>query len=72
MYLIKDKSKCYYFNYMMVVGNFDNFLLDEKSFEHSYKNILIYDISYKTFMGAKPLSIRFDKIDGFIKSHDET
>ena len=57
---------------MMVVGNFDNFLLDEKSFEHSYKNILIYDISYKTFMGAKPLRISFDKVDGFIKTYDGT
>ena len=36
-----------------------------------YENILIYDISYKTFMGSKPLRIRFDKIGGFIKIHDE-
>ena len=41
-------------------------MLDEKI----YKNILIYDISYKTFMGSKPLRIWFDKIDGFIKNHD--
>ena len=31
------------------------------------ENILVYDISYKLFMGKKPLRIRFDKIDGFIK-----
>ena len=37
----------------------DNILLDEKL----YGNILIYDISYKTLIGAKPLSIRFDKVD---------
>ena len=41
-------------------------LLDEKI----YKNILIYDISYKTFMGSKLLRIWFDKIDGFIKIYD--
>ena len=34
------------------------------------KNILIYDISYKTFMSSKPLRIMFDEIDGFIKIHD--
>ena len=28
---------------------------------------MIHDISYNTFMGAKPLCIRFDEIDGFIK-----
>ena len=33
---------------------------------------MIYDISYKTFIGAKPLHISFDKIDGFIKIYDET
>ena len=35
------------------------------------KNILVYDISYKTSTGAKPLRIRFDKIDGFIKIHNK-
>ena len=43
--------------------DFDNILIDEKSL----KNILIYDISYKTLIGLKPLRIRFDKIDGFIR-----
>ena len=28
---------------------------------------IVDDISYKTFMGKKPLPIRFDEIDGFIK-----
>ena len=43
------------------------------SYKKSYKtskNILIYNISYKTFMGSKPLHISFDEIDGFIKIHD--
>ena len=33
-------------------------LLDEKT----HGNILIYNISYKTFMGAKDLCIRFDNV----------
>ena len=35
----------------------DNILIDEKPHE----NILIYDISYKTLIDSKPLSIRLDK-----------
>ena len=38
--------------------NFSNFLLDKKI----YKNILVYDVPYKTSMG---LRIKSDKIDGF-------
>ena len=33
---------------------------------------LIYDISYKTLIGPKPLRSRFDKIDGFIIIYDGT
>ena len=33
---------------------------------------MIYDISYKTLIGPKPLLIRFDKIDGFIRIYDGT
>ena len=43
--------------------NVDNILLDEKSCE----NILVYNILYKKFMDAKPLRIRFDKVEGVIK-----
>ena len=58
---------CYYFYDIIRVGDFDfNILLEEKSYENSYETILIYDISYKTFIGAQPLRIRFDKDDGFI------
>ena len=35
------------------------------------KNILIYDISYKTSTGAKPLRIRYNEIYGFIKTHNK-
>ena len=31
---------------------------------------MIYDISYKTLIGPRPLRIRFDKIDGFIRIFD--
>ena len=46
--------------------DFSDILLNEKS----YENILIYDISYKTFMVAKSLRIWFDKIDEFIRICD--
>ena len=45
--------------------DFSDILLDEKS----YENILIYDVSYKTFMGAKALRIWFEKVK-FIKIYD--
>ena len=32
---------------------------------------MVYGISYKTLIGAKPFCIRFDKVDGFIKVYDE-
>ena len=30
------------------------------------KNILACNISYKTFIGSKPLRIRFDYVDGLL------
>ena len=48
--------------------DFDNILIDEKS----YKNILKYNISYKSLNDYKPLRIRVDKIDVFIKVYDRT
>ena len=61
---------CYYFDDIMKFEDtdFDQILLDRKSYEY----ILIYDISYKTFVGANPLSIRFDKVDRVIKIYDGT
>ena len=41
--------------------DFDNTLFDEKS----YKNIFIYKTSSETLGDAKPLRIRFNKVDGF-------
>lgn len=40
--------------------DFENIMLDRKSNE----NISIYNTSYKTLIGAKPLRVRFTKIDG--------
>ena len=33
---------------------------------------MIFDISYKTFIGSKPLCIRFYEIDEFIRIYDGT
>ena len=41
----------------------DNISTDKKS----YENILVYNISYKSLIGSKPLRIRFDKLDWFIR-----
>ena len=46
----------------------DNILIGEKW----YKNILVYNISYKSLIGCSPLCIRFDKIYGFIRVYDGT
>ena len=61
---------CYYFDNTIKIKDFDfdNTLLDKKSNE----NILIYDISYRTLIGAKSLCIRFDKADGVIKVYNGT
>ena len=61
---------CYYFDDIINLEDFDldNILIDEKSQE----NIFIYDISYKTLIDPKPLRIRFDEIDGFIRIYDRT
>ena len=67
-------STYYYFDDIIRVWGTNvysiDILLDEKLYKEKYQNILIYGISYKTSTGAKPLGIRFDKIDGFIKIHD--
>ena len=67
-----ENFRCCYFDEIMRVEDFDfdDNLLDKKLNESPYENILVYDISCKPFMGAKPLHIRFDKVDGFIKVYD--
>ena len=50
---------CYCFKDKIRIKNFDldNILTDEKS----NKNILVYNISYKSLVDSKPLQIRFNK-----------
>ena len=38
--------------------------------EQSPENILVYDILYRKLIDPKPLGIRFDKIDGFVRVFD--
>ena len=57
---INNKNRTsYYFDDIL-----SDILSDKKLYKEKYENILIYNISYKTSTGAKPLRIRFDKIDG--------
>ena len=66
---IKNRT-CYHINDIITIEDFhfNNVLINEKS----YENILVYHISYKTLIGAKPLRIRFDKVDGFTRVYDGT
>ena len=59
----------YYFNDIMKFKDFHFDILVNKK---SYKNILVYNISHKTLIGGRPLYIRFDKIDEFIRVYDGT
>ena len=64
---IKNRMCCY-FNDLIIIEDFDfdNILLDEKP----NGNILFYNVSYRYLIGAKPLRIMFDKVDGFIGVYD--
>ena len=64
---VKNRT-CYYFDDILKIKHFDldNILADLKS----YKNILVYDRLDKNLTGAKPMRIRFNKIDGFINVYD--
>ena len=59
---------CYYFDDIInsTKINFNNILLNKKL----YINISVYNISYETPTGSKPVHIRFDQIDRFIRSLD--
>ena len=56
---IKNRT-CYYFD--------DIIRIEEISiiFQQMKNHILVYNISYKSLIDAKPLRIMLDKIDGFI------
>ena len=59
---------CYYFNDIIKIEDFDldYILIDEKSQEI----ILVYNISHESLIGAKPLPIRFDKIEESIRFYN--
>ena len=63
---IKNR-RCCYFHDTMRAANKDiystDILLDEKLYKVNHENFLIYYISQKTSTGAKPLRIRFDKVN---------
>ena len=61
---IKNRT-CYYFD--DIITDRDIYSVDILLDDFLDENISVYDISYKTSMGPKPLRIRFDKIDGFIR-----
>ena len=67
---IKNRT-CYCFDDItrVIDIDFNDILLNKKSYK-TYENILIYDISCKTFMGTMPLRICFKKIDGLVKIYD--
>ena len=64
-----ENLTCYYYDDIIKIEDFDfdKILRDEKS----YKSILVYDILYKNLFGSKPLCIRFDEVDEFIRVHGE-
>ena len=66
---IKTRA-CYYFDDIIKIEDFDldNILIDQKS----YKNILFYNISYKSLTDSMPLRIRFGRIDVYIRVYDGT
>ena len=65
-----NNHACYYFDDKIKFEDFDldNILMDEKPFE----NIFVYDILYKTLIGAKPFRIWLDKVDGFVRVYNGT
>ena len=57
----------YYFDDIIKMKDFDfDILLNEIS----YGNILVYNVSYKTLIGVKPLRVRDDQVYGFIRVYD--
>ena len=66
---IKNRTSNYFDDIIKLEDfDLDNILIDKKSDE----NILIYDILFKALIDPKPLSFRFNKIDGFIRIYEGT
>ena len=66
-----ENCTCSYFDDVMraIDVDFSDISLNERWCK-IYENISIYNISCRTIVGAKPLGIWFDNIDGFIKIYD--
>ena len=60
-----NNCTCHYFDDIIKTKDFDfgNILI----YENLHENILVYVISYKTLISARPLHIRFDKVDGSVR-----
>ena len=59
---------CSYFDDVFKIEDID---LDNISMhEKSYENILVYNTSYKVLVDSKPLGIRSDKINRFIRNYN--
>ena len=63
---IKNRT-CYYFHDVIKMEDFDvdHLLTDKKS----YENVLAYKIPYKSLISAKPLCIKFNKTNWFIRTY---
>ena len=69
MVCIKNRTCCYFDDIIRLEDfNIDIILIDKKP----HKTILIYVISYTILISQKPLRIRFDKRNGFIRIYDGT
>ena len=66
---IKNRTCCHFDDIITFEGfDLDNILIDEKS----YETVLVYNISYRTLIGAKSLLISLIKIHEFIRVYDGT
>ena len=46
--------------------------MDKKSYEDILVYDMVYKVSHKTLIIAKPLPIKVDKVDGFVRVYDGT
>ena len=60
---------CYYFDHIVKTEDFN--LIAFYGIKN-HENILIYEISYKNLIGAKPLCIIYNKVDAFIRDYNGT
>ena len=69
---IKNRT-CYYFDGITKIEDFD--FNDILSYEKSFENIFVYNISCKVLIGTTTIAYRFNrfnKVDGFIRVYDGT